>query len=200
MTKQDFLLRLREGLCGFSQEAIEEYLDFYSEIIDDRMEEGLSEEEAVADIGSVKEIVEQILAETSFIKIVKDKIKGMKKLQGWEIVLLAVGSPIWLALLISALAVVLSLYVSIWSVIVSLWAAGAAVAGSALGGVVGGLICLFKINLWTGLALLGAGLVCAGLAIFLLFGCKITTAVILRFTGKAAQAMKSRLMKKEETA
>ena len=48
MGKQEFLAQLRKGLQGLPQEDIEERLTFYSEMIDDRMEEGLSEEEAVS--------------------------------------------------------------------------------------------------------------------------------------------------------
>lgn len=47
MNKQEFLVKLRKGLSGLPKEDIEERLTFYSEMIDDRMEEGLSEEEAV---------------------------------------------------------------------------------------------------------------------------------------------------------
>ena len=39
MNKQEFLMRLREGLSGLPQNEIEERLTFYSEMIDDRIEE-----------------------------------------------------------------------------------------------------------------------------------------------------------------
>ena len=39
MTKQEFLAELRRGLSGLPQNDIEERLNFYSEMIDDRMEE-----------------------------------------------------------------------------------------------------------------------------------------------------------------
>lgn len=42
MTKQDFLTRLRKGLSGLPQDDIEERLKFYGEMLEDRMEEGLS--------------------------------------------------------------------------------------------------------------------------------------------------------------
>ena len=57
MNKQEFVERLRKGLSGLPQDDIEERLTFYSEMIDDRMEEGLSEEEAVGEIGSVDDAV-----------------------------------------------------------------------------------------------------------------------------------------------
>lgn len=48
MLKEEFLAQLRGGLAGLPQEDLEERLAFYSELLDDRMEEGLSEAEAVA--------------------------------------------------------------------------------------------------------------------------------------------------------
>ena len=53
----------------------------------------------------------------------------------WLIVLLALGSPIWLSLLIAAAAVVLSLYIVLWSLILSLWAVELSLAVAALAGV-----------------------------------------------------------------
>ncbi|MBR5538496.1 MAG: hypothetical protein IKU61_01205 [Clostridia bacterium] len=47
MNKQEFLEELRKGLSGLPKEDVRERLNFYGEIIDDRIEEGLTEEEAV---------------------------------------------------------------------------------------------------------------------------------------------------------
>ena len=47
MNKQEFLARLQKGLSGLPGEEIEEHLAFYSEMIDDRMEDGIPEETAV---------------------------------------------------------------------------------------------------------------------------------------------------------
>ena len=52
MTKREFLAQLRKGLSGLPQDDIEERLTFYGEMIEDRKEEGLSEEEAVSAVGS----------------------------------------------------------------------------------------------------------------------------------------------------
>ena len=43
MNKQDFLAQLRKELSGWPKEDAEERLTFYSEMLDDRIEEGLSE-------------------------------------------------------------------------------------------------------------------------------------------------------------
>ena len=47
MSKQEFLAQLRKGLSGLPKEDLEERLTFYSEMIDDRIDDGMAEEEAV---------------------------------------------------------------------------------------------------------------------------------------------------------
>ena len=119
MTKNEFLGALRLRLSGLSESDIEEHISFYSEMIEDRIEDGASEEDAVCGIGSVEDIAAQIIADIPLTKIAKERIKPKRRLRAWEIVLLAVGSPIWLSLGIAAAAVILALYVVIWALIIS---------------------------------------------------------------------------------
>ena len=197
MLKQEFLAQLRSGLAGLPQDDISERLTFYSEMIDDRMEEGLSEAEAVAAIGSVDEIVAQIVADTPFSKIAKERIKPKRQLNALEIVLLALGCPIWLSLGIAAIAVIISLYVSLWSVIISLWAVFASLAVCSLAGIAACVIFITGGNLYTGLAMLAAGIALGGLAIFMFYGCRATTKGILHLTKKFAFGIKNCFIKKE---
>lgn len=197
MNKKRFLSELRRGLSGLPQAEVEERLTFYSDMIDDRMEDGCSESTAVAEIGPVKRVVGQILSEISFAKLVKAKIAPKKPLQGWEILLLVLGSPLWLSLVIAAVAVVLAVYTSLWAVAVSLWACFGAVIGSAVGGLVGGIILAFGSKLLSGLALVGAGIFCAGLSIFLFAGCKAATKGMCRLTKALTLGLKRWLVKKE---
>ena len=119
MTKIKFLLELHEKLSGLPQDEVEERLNFYSEMIEDRIEEGLLEEEAVAAVGSVDEIAAQIIADIPLVKIAKEKMKPKRQLKAWEIVLLVLGSPIWFSLIVAAFSVILSLYVLLWAVIIN---------------------------------------------------------------------------------
>ena len=132
MSKQAFLARLRKELSGLPKDDIEERLAFYEEMIDDRTKEGLSEEEAVSAAGAIDEIVAQTIADISLPKIARERLLPKRRLKAWEIVLLALGSPIWLSLGIAAAAVILALYVSLWAVIVSLWAVFGALAACVL--------------------------------------------------------------------
>ncbi len=197
MNKQEFLSELRKRLSGLPEKDTEERLSFYAEMIDDRIEEGLSEQDAVSEIGTVEEVASQIIAEIPLSKIVKEKIKTKRRFKAFEIVLLAAGSPIWLSLFIAAFAVIFSLYVSLWSVIVSLWAIFASFIGCAFGGITLLPIMAIFYNLPTGLAALGAGLVCAGLSIFSFYGCKAATKGAVLLTKKILLCIKKSFIKKE---
>lgn len=198
MHKQEFLAQLRKSLTGLPQEDIEERLAFYSEMIEDRMEDGLSEEEAVSAVGTVDDIVAQVVADIPLSRIAKERMKSKRRLKAWEIVLLVLGSPIWLSLLIAAIAVVLSIYVSLWSVIVSLWAVFGSLAACAFAGILAGIIFACTGNVFSGIAMLSGGLVCSGLSIFIFYGCKAATAGILILTKKLALWIKSCFIKKED--
>lgn len=199
MNKQEFFVELRKGLTGLPQKDVEERVSFYSEMIDDRIEEGLSESEAVTAIGSVSDVIAQILDEIPLTKLVKEKVKPNRRFKAWEIALLVLGSPIWLSLLIAAFIVILSVYIVIWSLVISLWAIETSLAACALGGVVAAGIIAVQGNGLTGIAMLGAGAFCAGLSIFLFFGCKAFTKGTLVLTKKIALGIKGMFVGKEKS-
>ena len=188
MQKQAFLDALRRQLSGLPEAEIEERLTFYSEMIDDRMEDGLSEEEAVASVDSAAAIPEPTTT---------DPVQPKRQLKAWEIVLLVLGSPIWLSLAISAIAVVISLYAALWSVIVSLWAVFGAMAGTSAVGLISGIGTAIGADGSAGIALVGASLVCAGLSIFVFFGCKAATKGTVVLTKKIVLGINQRLVRKE---
>ena len=194
MDKQAFFAALRTGLAGLPQSEITERITFYNEMIDDRMEEGFSEEEAVCQIGSIDEIVAQIIADS---QLAKDKAVTKRKWKAWEVTLLILGSPLWLSLLLAAFAVICSVYISLWSVIISLWAVFGSVVGCSFGGVIAGLIIALGGNHSTGMALIGAGIVCAGLSVFLFYGCKAATKGTGLLSKKIVLALKGCFIKRE---
>lgn len=198
MTKMMFLLSLHEKLSELPQDEVEERLYFYSEMIEDRMEEGLSEEDAVAAVGTVEDIAAQIRTEISSPMHAQKKTKSNKRLKAWEIILLAVGSPIWLSLLIAAFAVVLSFYAVLWSVIVSLWAVFGSLIGCAVGVCVMGVGFIIEGEAVSGIALIGGGMVCAGLAIFMFFGCKAASGGAALLTKRVALGIKRCFARREE--
>lgn len=190
MNKQAFLDRLRDGLSGLPREDVEERLTFYGEMIDDRTEDGLSEEEAVAEIGSVDAIISQLMEETPVPSPDEEPLRPKRRLRAWEIVLLVLGSPLWLSVLAVAFAVVLTAFLTIWVVILSLWVVELALIVGFLIGAAAGVLFLIRGGLRK-LVLLGAGLVLAGLAVFLFFGCRAATKGGCVLTKKIAWRIKS---------
>ena len=182
MNKEEFLDALSIGLSSLSENEVEERLMFYSEMIDDRIEDGLSEEDAVFEMGNVEEIVSRIISETPLRKIVKEKIKPKRNLKILEIVLLILGAPLWFPLLFAAFAVVLAIYVSLWSVIISLWSVFFSLAACGIAGVVAGIYFSFRNSCLTGLAVIGASVFGLGMSVFAFFGCKKITQIFIYLT------------------
>ena len=182
MTKAEFLAELRAAISGLPEADIEKSLDFYSEMIDDRVEDGLSEEEAVAALGSVENIKTQILKDIPITKIIKEKVKPKRSFRGWEIAVIILGFPLWFPLLISVAAVIFSVYVTLWSVIVVLYSVDLAFFAGAIAGVLGSIPIMLTGNIPAVLLVLGGGLVCAGFGILWIFVCVGATKAIVWLT------------------
>lgn len=179
MKKNEFLEELGKRLEGLSEKDIKGYVDYYSEMIDDRIEDGLSEDEAVSAVGEIDAIVAEILSQTPIERLSKKIERKKRKLSPWEIVLLALGSPLWIVLLAAAFAVVLAvavsvlvIYVSLWAIAVSIVAVGVALVACAVVSIPLMVIYAVSGNVATGLLLLGCGLFGGGLSIFVFMEAK----------------------------
>ena len=64
MTKSEFILSLSEALTNMPGQTRKRVLEYFEEMIDDRTESGMSEEEAVAALGSIEDILKDIAPET----------------------------------------------------------------------------------------------------------------------------------------
>ena len=194
MRKQEFLERLGRRLSGLPQKDMEERLAFYGEMIDDRMDEGLPEEEAVAAVGDVDEIAAQILADTPATLPAKEQTKPKSAPEVWLLVLLILGAPLGL----SAVSVVLSVYISWWAVIISLWAVFGSLIAAAVGALIAGIVLLCIGQTMPGVAMLAGSMICAGVSIFSFFGCKAVTKGTAWLTKKLVQMIKNLFVKKED--
>ncbi len=190
MNKIEFLTVLRERLQGLPEGDINKSIDFYCEMIDDRVEDGMSEEEAVEALGNIEEIISQILSEVSLPKLVKEKVKPKRALKAWEIVLLVLGAPLWIPLLAAVILTVLAVYLSVWSVIISLYVVDLAVVICGIAFVRLAVAFLFGGQFVSGGVALGAGLVCMGLSILLFFAFNLVTKGILWASKKVLLGIK----------
>ena len=197
MNKTEFLQELGMEILGLPQEDVERWLEYYTEMLEDRIEDGMSEEEAVASLGDPKGIARQILAQTPFTKLIKNKVKPKRKLQVWEIILICVGSPIWVSLALAVAAVFFSVFAALWACIVALWAVELSIA---VCGVAGVLMTFFFVGTGAthqGFLLLGGGLFCAGLSYFGFFLCKHLAKMFLSLCAQFLLFVKSLFVEKE---
>ena len=168
MNKTEFTEQLRMSLKGLSEADINKSVDFYEEMIEDRIEDGIPEEEAVSALGSIDEIKGKILEEIPIAKIVKEKIKPKRALRGWEIALLIIGSPVWVPVTAALIIVALVIYLCFWIVILCLYVCDFAVFFSGFAAIIAAF--LQENGFSTGLLYCGGGIALIGAAILLFFG------------------------------
>ncbi len=66
MDKNKFLEQLKKRLSFLPEDELERTIAYYSEIISDRTDTGMSEEDAVAAVGNIDEIVESVRADGNY--------------------------------------------------------------------------------------------------------------------------------------
>ena len=169
-------------------------LEFYEEAISDRIEDGLTEDEAVAAIGTPDEIAQQILMDTPLPKLVKAKAKPEKGFKVWEIILLVLGFPIWFSVLLAAGLVALSLIIVLFAIVLSFFAI---ILALGLGGIVlvvasilmmiagGGSASIFNI---------GIAILCIGLAVLLFIPAKALALWIVELCGRFGKWVKLKVI------
>lgn len=171
MNKLEFLFELEERLKGLPDEDRKKSLEYYFEIIDDRMDEGLSEEEAVAACGDPEQIAEQIIMDTPMAKLVKQKAKSRQRMRPWEIVLLILGFPLWICLLVAFFCILLAVSSVLWVIVGCVFIAGIVCGAVGFAMSVMAIVSVVQGQVLPALFFFGCGLICAGLTIlFFLLG------------------------------
>ena len=176
MTKQLFLNELSAALHGLAREERYRTLSYYDELIDDRIEDGQSEEEAVESLGSPEQIAREILGEE------EPPVSTGTGRKVWLIILLVLGFPLWGSLLLAAAIVLLCVYICLFLPAFVLGVMALAFLAGALIGVVGTPFLIWDVGLLTGG--LPAGLFQLGMSVALL-GLAVLSALGFYFTGKA---------------
>ena len=200
MNRNEFMSQLTRRLGYLPYEEVKKTLAFYEEAIDDRMEDGASEEEAVAALGSIDDIVRETEQSLPLTVLMREKIKTSKKRTGsstlW-IILAICGSPIWLSIAVTIFAVILSVYVTIWSVIAALFAALAAVLVSGAAAAVASFLLPYP-GFAPRLMLCGMGLVIAGVAVLLFPATWRLTIQLIRLTKSFGRWVKRLFISRKE--
>lgn len=182
MNKTDFLTRLEKLLKSLDKKERDKHLAYYGELIEDAMEDGCSEAEAVSRIGMPGAIAEEILEERQEAPV---HTSASRKIV--TTVLLILGFPVWgslalggivlaLALAVTAALCVAVAYMLIWLVPLVTGAVSLACLLLALISVFGALP-VFLGNAPLGVVQFGVGILSAG--IFILTA--LATASLIRY-------------------
>lgn len=202
MTKQEFLDELKAKLKGIPETEITKSLDYYQEMIDERIYDGLSEEKAVEAIGTVEAAADQILTEIPLPKLVANKVKPKEKKKGGSLALIIIAIVLtcwfWLPISLCFIAAFLCIYVCFWVVIIALYAVDLAFAVGGLGGVLAGIFFIITGHPGTGLGFIGAGLFLAGLSVILFIPFTKLAKLLVKASGKFVLWIKKLLTKKKE--
>lgn len=200
MNKKEFLQQLKSGLSDYPNEEIMKSTGYYSEMIDDRIEDGMTEEEAVEFVGSVESIVKQIKYEMPITTLVKSKVKEKtkdKRMPVGVVVLLIIGSPLWIGILALVLGLLIMVYALIWMVDILLWMTVVLLGMGVLCGIVGFLACLAKAAVGSSFIYLGGACVCAGIGILLFFAVLAVSKEIIKGTKWFFLKLKQMIVGKE---
>ena len=201
MTKSEFLEELKRRLSKLPDYEIEKTVSFYAECIDDRIEEGMTEKEAVSALGSIDDIVNEILIDTPLPSLVQNKIKESHKTSKnrtlWMILAIC-GFPFWFMIGLFLLIMILTVYITIWSVIIALFAIVFSFAAGGISGLISGVITCFTKGPAVGFSIIGISMICIGLFLLLIKPLFWICKQLMKLTGVFLRKIKSLFIKKKE--
>ncbi len=175
MSMDEFLAQLTHRLGYLPYAEVKKTTDFYREAIADRMEDGMTEREAVAAVGSLDDIVREIEMNLPLSTVVKTRVEDARERAkerrgnlGLKIVILILTFPIWFSLLAAGFAVVFSLAAGLFALVLAFGAAEIALIVGGLVTAVLALVILPYPGLAPRLMLSGAGLLMASLGLLVI--------------------------------
>ena len=173
MNKKEYLEKLRKALNDISITNVESCVEYYSEMIDDRIEDGMSEEDAVNSMESIESIVEASRLEKPMPVLVKEKVQKSKEEAGknghgtlW-MVLAIIGFPVWFPLLMVLGVILLALYIILVVLVLTFFLVEIAIALAALGCLVLPIAAFATLSLPSAILCIGGFLLLAGLTTLL---------------------------------
>lgn len=190
MNKYEFLAEVRRGLGGMKKADIDRSLEYYREMIEDRVEDGLTEEEAVAALGPVEKVIADILsgAETSESEDTPTPVSSFTGEKDKK-----EGNGLLAALLVVCRVLYVICEVCLWITAVSVMVAGISVCATAVGMLFTGIVQMVTSGFASGLVYIGGAAAGAGIGIFTIVG------AVWAFRGiRALSRVANRLLGKRE--
>lgn len=174
MNKLEFLNILRQELERQSISNIDNMIEYYDEMICDRIEDGMTEEEAVESMDSIQDIVREAVLDKSVPTLVKERVKKSreKAKEGgheWVWILLAIlGFPVWFPLVLTAIILAFTFFLVFWILVGTVFIVILSLGIAAVASVLASLTVIWGfIPVPTFLIMLGGGLALAAITILL---------------------------------
>lgn len=151
MDKTDFLVDLQKKLKRYGVKNANDYIDYYSEYLDDLIENGMSDYEAINKIGGLQKVLLEILSDENVV-IPQTSKRAM------GLLFLSLGLPLWGP-------VVAGIYIIILAVIFAFGVSALAFVVSGLWLFLGSFVVIFKLGLLYAGFQFGMALILLGLAV-----------------------------------
>ena len=179
MNKEQFLQELTRKLHQLPPEEVERQRAYYEELLADMIEDGMCEEDAVAKLGDILEIVQTILQDTPLPTLVKTRLRPKNGWTAAAVILVILGAPLWIPLLLALLLSIFGITIAIGAVIIAFLAV---VLSFGIAGIAILWKSLFLFSLGTNYAMfsIGAGLLLLGMGCLVFLAAKSVSIALFR--------------------
>ncbi len=150
MNKKEFLKKMNFNLLAISDKERYKFINFYEEMIEDYIENGLSEEEAVKKIGNPHQITRKILEENEEISLTAIPDNGIFKII-FKLLMFPIGG-----------ALLLMFYIILAAIPITILSSEVIIAVVAVVSIFGSPFVAFHYNIPVGIMQLGLGIICIG--------------------------------------
>lgn len=182
MTKNEFTRVLKGRINHLPKAERRKILQYYYEMISERMEDGMTEEEAINALGDIDELLSE------YTPVSKEPRRGAK-LRPWHIIMLIIGAPLWIPLVAAMLVIMLAFYIIIWVLVAVAYVVFMALAVCGFACMLTAIFSMFSGGAPYFFMLLGAGAVLSGLAVFWLMVCNLFAKAMAKVTAKTSKGV-----------
>ena len=182
MTKNEFTRELKGRINHLPKAERRKILQYYYEMISERMEDGMTEAEAIDALGDLDELLSE------YTPMEKAPRRG-PKLRAWHIIMLICGAPLWIPFVAVMLCIMLAFYIIIWALVVLFYAVFVCLAACGFALTFASFAGLFTGGVPYFFMLFGAGVFVSGLAILWLLACNAFAKAMAKVTGKTSKGI-----------
>lgn len=182
MTKNEFTRELKSRINHLPKAERRKILQYYYEMISERMEDGMTEAQAIDALGDLDELLSE------YSPAPRQPKRGVR-LRAWHIIMLIIGAPLWISLVAVMLCLVLVFYIVIWVLVIAFYAIFMALAACGFALIMASFFALFTGGAPYFFLLFGAGAFVSGIAIMWLLVCNLFAKAMAKVTGKTAKGI-----------